>query len=434
MLDLRLIRQTALFGISLLGVQGTIYLFQFGAAAQMSPTDYSKVRIIESLVAIGALIATFGMPSVALVRVGLAPTDRDRRRLVATLVAVVACFGIIAAIGFLVANRFGFLRAEIEGYAPAVVAISGLMAFRLLLTAVTQSRQHFARLATLSAAGCVAAVACYGILAIVGTDEVVAWLFARTLLELVICAGLAIAEFWPIAADSGPAAEEIPATEAKASEAPGRLAKLLTVAALPIGASLVARSLVDNGPVLWLAAIGTPAAVVAQVGILLTMVTVSLVPGGVIQGVAVPRLTLSLNSGRSSEGYGVLFGGIAVLTAIAFVALVIASTYFLSWGNLTQTGVVLAGVTIVAAKMAASAMGGYLLVVDRGRTIFLLNCLTLAIAVTAASVLQWQEVSLGLMLVVGVLALIEAVATICYGIAVSMIPRSPDVRPNRGRD
>lgn len=82
MLDFRFFRESLLYAVSLLRVQGTIYLLQFVAAAKMPPADYSVVRIIESLVAIGAQLATFGQPSIALVRIGIARSDEQRRKLI----------------------------------------------------------------------------------------------------------------------------------------------------------------------------------------------------------------------------------------------------------------------------------------------------------------------------------------------------------------
>ena len=74
--------QAVLFSLSLLSIQGTIYLFQFVAASQMTAPDYSMVRLIESFAAIGALLVSFGIPSVALVKLAalrVAPPDEADR-------------------------------------------------------------------------------------------------------------------------------------------------------------------------------------------------------------------------------------------------------------------------------------------------------------------------------------------------------------------
>lgn len=423
MLDLRLIRNTILFGITLFGVQGTIYLFQLGAAVQMSPTDYSKVRIIESLVTIGALLATFGLPSIALVRIGTASSEGEQRGLVAIFCTVVAAFSLVTAAGYMLANHFGFLRNEIESVMGPILGITGLMAFRLLLTSIGQARQNFLFLATVSAAGCLLAIAGYGVLVWIGVGQVAAWLLARGSLEALICLCLAMNELR--------LGRVVPFGK-PSKESARKNFTLVALSALPIGASLLARSLVDHGPVLWLAAIGASPEIVAQVGVFVTLATMSLMPGLVVQGVAVPRLVLNIRDRRGSGGYGVLFIGMCFVTSLIFAGLVVLSTFFLKWGLLAQVGVLTSGMILVLAKMGASATGGYLLAYDRRHTILRLNLLTLGVAAVAAALLFWQQGRLELLSVVGLLAAVEAFAAICYGVAAFGVSQSARLSSRRG--
>lgn len=419
MLDRRLFRHSIFFGIALLSVQGTIYLLQLGAASQMSADDYSRVRIIESVAAIGSLLATFGLPSVALVRSGISPSNHQRRQLVKHCLGIVASLSVLTALGFWIAMHQGFLRSEVGGYLPATAGLSALMAFRLLLTAVTQSRQHYLRLALFSTVSCFLAVATYTAFYVFGTDRIVGWMLARIVLEGAICFALLIDELGGHATMSGDKNE----LQEDTADFPLRIGSLALLA-LPIGASLVGRSILDNGPVLWLAAMGIDSQLVARFGVLITIVAVALVPAGIVQGVAVPRLASISKADGVGGSYAVLFAGLGVLTAIGFLVLALLSTFLVPWGQLAKWDILFPGIVFVVAKMSASAMGGYLLVKNRGNLIFGLNCTTLIMAISVAITLVLAHTPISLPLVVAVLAAIEASAAVFYGIASICTSRS----------
>jgi hypothetical protein len=293
------------------------------------------------------------------------------------------------------------------------------MAFRLLLTAVTQSRQHYIRLASLSAVSCFLAVATYGAFHTAGADRMVGWMLARIVLEGTICFGLLVTELGRYATTPGDQDE----LQNDTAGFPLRIGSLALLA-LPIGASLIARSLIDNGPVLWLAAMKVDSQLVARFGILITIVAVALVPGGIVQGVAVPRLASSLQRGEAGGSYAMLFAGLGVLTAISFAVLVLLSTLLVPWAHLATWDILLSGIVVVVAKMSASAMGGYLLVANRGKLIFGLNCMTLVMAASAGIILVLAHLPILLPVIVTVLAAIETSAAVCYGIAAALTSRS----------
>jgi O-antigen/teichoic acid export membrane protein len=412
----RFLGGVALYAVSLLSIQGTIYLLQFVAAAKMSPADYSVVRIVESIVAIGAQLATFGLPSIALVRVGIARSDEQRRKLIRRALLIVLGLGAITAAGFFVALWCGLLRGQTGDSPLAIVILSALMAFRLLLSAITQSRQHFARLAGMALMACLLAGLAYGSLYIAGGDRMLAWLVARLVLEGTLCIGL-------ITTELGRFAVKTRQESHLRSTGDGTTVLALLLLALPVGGSLIARSLMDNAPVLWLAAMGADAQVVARFGILITMVTVALVLGGVVQGVAVPRLAHSISNGEHRGGYALLFVGLGGVTALGFAALVVISQFILPWGHLLAWDIVVPGCIIVVAKMAASAMGGYLLVVNKGQLILALNGLTVLLGIIAATVLLSLHLPLTLAWLLPILAAIETTAALCYGLVAGSAAR-----------
>jgi hypothetical protein len=250
-------------------------------------------------------------------------------------------------------------------------------------------------------------------------DRMIGWLFARLILEITICSGLLVTEL----GKSESIAADLADDQGNAENAPMHLGTLALLA-LPIGASLIARSLIDNGPVLWLAAMKVDSELVARFGIFITIVAVALVPAGVIQGVAVPRLAGSVRSGSGGSSYAALFAGLGLLTAIGFSVLILLSTIVVPWSHLDQRDILLPGILLAIAKMSASAMGGYLLVTNRGNVIFSLNGTTLVMAASASMAVLLMQLPISLSLIVSALAAIETAAACLYGIAATITSRS----------
>jgi hypothetical protein len=131
------------------------------------------------------------------------------------------------------------------------------------------------------------------------------WLVARCALEIVMSAIL-IANEIRQKSISGNAGEDI--------------LKPLLILAVPVGASLVIRSVVEHGPILWLAFIHAQAPVIARVGIVLTLGTIALMPGVVLQSVIVPRLAKSRTKAEMLRAIKLLVPAIA-MTGLLFAAL-----------------------------------------------------------------------------------------------------------------
>ena len=125
-----------------------------------------------------------------------------------------------------------------------------------------------------------------------GASLSLAWLTGRLLLEFAVCAGLAFATVSWLRA---PVPE---ATPGDAEATISSLANGIGTIALPVGATLLLRSMTDHGPLMWLTYHSTSAVTVAEVGFVLTLSMVSLVPTGIVQGVALPRLSRAYRDGN----------------------------------------------------------------------------------------------------------------------------------------
>ena len=195
--------------------------------------------------------------------------------------------------------------------------------------------------------------------------------------------------------------------------------------ALPVGATLLLRSMTDHGPLMWLAYHGTSAVTVAEVGFVLTLSMVSLVPTGIVQGVALPRLSQAYRDKKVTVLRGWLTFGAASLSAgsaLLAVVLLVFAPQFIAWGDFSNTSTVVAGTVLVAAKALSNAYGAFLLVEHRATRIFSVNVATLAFGVLAAWVYQSSGGEWDLTSALWVICAIELVCAALYSASVFQPP------------
>lgn len=375
----RLFRQSVLLSVALFSIQGTIYLYQLVAASILLPEIYSLIRVIESISALGSMLVTFGLPSVTLVQVTALNDDRSRRTFLISGALLLAClFAIFCAVSFaaIKLNLIGGEFATAIGYAAPIVLA---MSLRLFLSSILQADQRLTRLAGSAVASCIASYALAIGLYFMGVDPVLSWVSARLALEIILCLFLAASEIRLRAGNPG--------ASRMGSVIPDSSLSSLARTALPIGLSLAARSLVENGPILFLSATGVTATVIAQVGLAITIIGIAAFPAAIVQTTLIPRMARRL---RTSDS--LIYAAVAWLAAVALsVALLLFITMiaarqqqwagFLSW----QTVSIIALVLVV--KVIAGACGGVLLLLGRGPTILLINGLTLIWGIAACLVL-----------------------------------------------
>ncbi len=364
-----MIGDAILLATALLLVQGTIYLYQLGAAAMLSPASFYDMRLVESAASVGALVVSLGLPSIALVRMGAANAAERRhlmRRMVLNGVGMSAAFGAVLSLF----ATSGLLPVDIASHATAIFSLSTLMAFRLLLSSSVQSQEGFRALAFSSLISATLSVAVLVLAVVFGLDEFSIWFTARIALELSSIAVLGCRSSSP-----RKAAQDYPSQSRSPVYAPA----WLLLAAAPVGISLLARALIEHGPVLWLASVGAADVVTAQVGLLVTLIGVGIIPSRIVQGTVVPRLAREMRNGAFPRGLASILVVALLASMIFFVALVFLAGGSENWeAFLSSPTVLVGGIVILVAKVGANALGAWLLILGRWNIIFALNLGTLA--------------------------------------------------------
>ncbi|SFK54531.1 hypothetical protein SAMN04488498_1085 [Mesorhizobium albiziae] len=401
-----LLSHAALFGVSLLGVQGTIYAYQLLAAWSLNESDFAKVRLVESFSTIGALLVSAGIPSVALVGMAAADNPSSLRRTHVAAIVLQLFTALCISVICVMADQFGHFPQEVQGTGLWIASLSSLMAFRFLFVSASQATQKFKLLASSAAIACFASFALALALSMMKTPPLTTWFFSRLFLEFLLCAILCITDFRAI--------RVMFASMLNVS----RDVVALAVAAMPVGASLVVRSIVDNGAVIWLAYRSAPSIVVAELGFVITLSMIALVPSAIIQGAVLPRLSKAAATHDQSMKFRWAMMGSIVLSTFSgslFVFLIILAHRFVGWGHFLNPPIVVAGFLICFAKAAASAIGISMLVDGRGKLIITLNSAVLLIGlliVLMYEALFGDKWSTGVMLLV--VAVVELIAATVY--------------------
>lgn len=363
MLNRQLVLQTVLLGFSLISMQGVIHLLQILSAQNLSTSDFNFVRISESASAILSILISFGLPSVALVWGVRAGSLSGRKRLLKLSGGFMLSIVILVYFAGASGLTDVVVPPEVIGVSQWVpshfVVIASFMSLRLMLAAMLQSRQLYLPLVYGTAVAGLTAIAAGGMAFIVAQDGVLAWLIARYTLE-----GVACAVFLAI---------ELNSHRGQLDDSYVRFsARQLFGASTPVGGGLALRALIEHGPLLILAMAGVSAVVLSEVGTAVTVITVSLVPVGIVQGVLVPMLARSISEAslRASAilAAGAIVGSLAITAGLC--TLLEKTSPHAPFGSMA---VALAVAGIVVTKSMASLSGGLLLVTGRMRQILLLN-------------------------------------------------------------
>lgn len=402
-------RNSVLLSASLFLVQGAIHLLQLGAAVVLTVETYSAVRLVESYGAVGALVLSFGLPSLALVRVG-SSGGNSRRMLMRLLLGLAIIWSLAWGAVALALIGNGWVTDFVARNAWPIFALSFLASVRLLLTAMVQSQEDFHALATSALSG--AALSCIVLLVAVlsGADPFLCWLLARLSLEVVTISGLGVAlRKATRASESGEKVEHWP-----------EATRGLAMAAAPVGASLVLRALVEHGPVLWLEFVRASDATIAQFGFIATILAIAIVPTTIVQGVLVPRAAKAFSAhGRLDNVIVPALAGLAcaliVLFGLAFVA-----SFLTDLAAVFSLPVVAVGAALILlTKAGSNASGATMLLFGRWNGILLINLLTLAVGIVLAS--EFLDASPWVTRVVVVVAVVEAAGLLLYLIYLARI-------------
>lgn len=401
----QLLIQTVLLGFSLIFLQGVIYLVQILASQNLEVSQFNFVRISESLAAILSLLVSFGLPSVALVWGARTRGRAGQRHFLALGGAFMLSMLLLAYLANLVGIGKLVVPNEVassNGWMPPhFVLIAGLVSVRLVLSAMLQSHQRFLSLACGTAAAGAAALVAGGVTIVLTEDGVLGWLVARYTLEAVACGIFLMVELV-----SGRA-------ESDAASIPFGVRQLFG-ATLPVGGGIALRALIEHGPLLILAMAGVSAIVLAEVGTAMTIITISIILVGVVQGVLVPMLAKSISVAALRLAAMLSSAAVTGSVSVAVVLCIIMerTSSHAVFGSMVVV-LIIAGV--VACKSIASLLGGLLLALGRMRQILGLN---MAVFAALICVLAMANSHIGTQQGLTFILLVEAFGAASYGLAI----------------
>jgi O-antigen/teichoic acid export membrane protein len=268
---------------STFAVQGLSYIVQLALAPMLGPARFGVVRAAESLAASASLIAAAGMPSLIMRYI---PEDRWtgwRRLVVDRITSVAAMTGIAAAVSLVIAAPW--LTA------PEVVPFVRVLAISVAATAVSRAgigyfygASEARRVPYLTVPPAFVAAVC-----IIGGAfrfGMAGWVGGRVVGDVLLM--LIVLRSVMLSAGARSAAEDDQRLRHRALLASG----------LPLAVSLVARSLLDNSPVLVLAQLRGTADALGVVGLVsLGSAALSVVPAAIVT-LALPRMVVLATQDR----------------------------------------------------------------------------------------------------------------------------------------
>lgn len=412
MIDRSLAGHAALFALSLGCLQGTAYLLQLAAAAQLPADVYGHIRVAESVVALLSLVQTIGIPSASIPAIAAARTPTLRARVVRQSVVLVVGLSLVVGAGYTGAARLGLVRQQFDLPLLPVLFLGALVSLRLLLVSTTQAQLRFGRLALHSLIASVAAGVTFAVATILRVRADLIWLAARTVLEFGVVALLLVDEF--------ARHRTLPPEPSRGFSGTSLVRRL--AAAVPLGLSLLLRSAIDQGPILFLAAV-TAQESVGTVGLILTLITIAMMPAGILQGALLPRVSMGLASGAGKGVSGRRVALYLALFSAAPVAIVVAELLVApTWVRWFVVSVpyVLVGMLLVAFKCVTNGLGAYLLAAGRANAIFVVNLWVLVAAAGVGFVLhQGWGGNVGALGALVAIAVVEALSAALYLITCS---------------
>lgn len=373
----RIIVPFAAFGISILAIQGSIYALQLVSAANVDAFKFGQIRTIESLAAVFALGITFGLPSTLLIHARQS-SERGILSLTggASLISLLL-FSLVATLITILVFWWGIVAHDVAWLLATALPLSLLMAVRLVLASAGQAQQRFLELSRIAALASIVSLASFSVAVGFGHANQWSWMAARLLLEVIFIAGM-----WRISFGTN-------GISFRPWRAAVFRARFLSRSAMPLGASLFLRSLLDQGPILLASVIVASAAIIAEVGLIVTICTVALVPALTAQGVFVPRL-VETAAIKKTMPYQSIFWYLvtgAIGTAVIATILLNVVPLFISWAKAPNVTIMTLTAAIVGAKMMAGAIGGVLLALQRNQSILAINVATACFGICGALVL-----------------------------------------------
>lgn len=398
---------------ALLSVQGLSYLTQLSVARLVGPADFAVVRSVESTLNVLLVVASLGMPMLAVTLVAGLTEEADQGRVLGTLLSISLCGGLAVA---LVASLGAGLAAS------STPAYLRMMSGTLVLTAASrtclnyfQGRREVRRVATLSVA--LSFLSLIAVVAFVRGAGLSGWVAGRFVGEACFLAML-IRAVGPTLSLRGP----IPG---------GRTVRGMLASGSGIAGSLLVRTATDNVGIFLLTAAGASRAAIGYFGLdSLILVGVLLVPGA-LSSLALPRVVGLLRDHSAlmalmrrvtvvSIMLSIIIASVTALLARPLIGLMLPS-------YVPAIPVLWLLLIAVPFRMLSSLSGTVLVACDRVPLTIVSNCIALvATLIVGFSLAQrWGASGVATGVIVG-----EAAGALAYAIwavrSLSQLPSSPN--------
>ncbi len=367
--------------VALFSVQGLAYLTQFTIARVAGPADFAVVRTVESTLNVLLVVASLGMPMLAVTTIAALRDERAQGRMVGALLAISMCGGFAVA---LITNfGAGFLNPPTPGYLRAMAWIMAITAASRTCLNYFQGRQLVQRVAGYSVLLSIISLAI--VVLAVYSGGLRGWVVGRYVSELLFL-GMMMRAIGP----------ELRFTGAIPS---GQSVRTLLSAGSGIAASLLVRTAGDNAGILLLNAAGADKLSIGYFGLSsLVLVAILIVPGA-IPSVALPRLVARLDDPQAVRslvgrvGGGALGASVLLAVAAAVLAQPLTALLLPKYGPAVPLLYVL--LLAVPFRLASSMSGMVLVACGRVRYTVWINVLALIVTGSLGVVLTRSQGATG---------------------------------------
>ncbi len=353
--------------VAIFAVQGLSYLTQFTIAKVAGPADFAVVRTVEATLNVLLVVASIGMPMLAVTTIAGLASESEQGRMVGGLLAISVVGGlIVAAVATLAA---GWLAQPAPSYLRGLAWILALTAGSRTSLNYFQGKQQVQRVAGFSVVLSLISLAI--VIVAVWAGGLRGWIVGRYLSEALFL-GMMLRAIGPTLSLSGPLPD-------------GKSVATLLRAGSGIAMSLLIRTAGDNAGIFMLNAAGASRPAIGYFGLSsLALVAILIVPGA-IPSVALPRLVARLNDRRAVHelvkkvGLGSLGASVLLACVTAVFAAPILQVFLPSYGPALPILYVL--LIAVPFRLLSSMSGMVLVACSAVRYTVWINSLSLAVTV-----------------------------------------------------
>jgi O-antigen/teichoic acid export membrane protein len=361
--------------LALVSIQGAAYIVQFAIARLVTPGDFGIVRTVESAFSLALVVASAGLPSLAIKSVAMMETQALQGRLLRRLVSLVMVTSLVTAV-IVSAGAPLFVS-------PAAARWLSIFIFALIPVAVARTCTNFfqalgivKRVSIVVASG--SAVGVVTVVFLVARYGLTGWIAGRYVAECLL-AVVALLLCLPYLRST----DILPSSVRR---------RALLMEGGAVSSSLLVRSAIDNVPVLSLGWFAIAATDIGYFGLGSIIAGALLLIPAAMNSLAISRLVASLRAGHDAARrlFTRLQLAAALMTVPAMLALMVALPPLVERVAPRYSpgiGVLRALVAVVPLRGMTTTSGGLLLAAGRISLGLWFNIATLMVCLAALAVL-----------------------------------------------